>query len=141
MSRVIELRLKRLEAQKHASGYSDLTDDELQIAIYQISLSVMQHPGMEERDVEAAAAAIAEVRGDIVTTARRLLDPDYQEWLKRCFPASHVPAVTGGTLANGMNEYADQHSPRVMERRMALSLRSGSVVQSILKEAPLAALN
>jgi hypothetical protein len=139
MSRVIDLRLKKLEAQRHASGYSDLTDDELQIALYENALQVMQHPEAEGRDLATAAATIAEVKSDIIATAQRLLDADYQEWLKRSFPASHVPAVTGGTLANGMNEYADRHRARVMERRA--KLRNAAVVQSILKEAGLAAFN
>jgi hypothetical protein len=138
MNRVIDLRLKKLEAHRQATVYSDLTYDELQLAIYEIALRVMADPAADASDVESSAAMAADIRNDIIATARRVLDPAHQQWLRREFGTSHVPAVTCGTwYASG--EGNDLRKPRVMERRTAL--RHSATVQSILKEAGLAALN
>jgi hypothetical protein len=138
MSRVIELRLKKLEMHRQATAYSDLTYDELQLAIYEIAQRIVACPDADPADAEAAATEAADIRNDITVTARRTLDPDYQSWIKREFGSSHVSAVTCGTWhASGENN--DLRKPRVMERRAAL--RNSVTVQTILKEAGLATLN
>lgn len=138
MNRVIDLRLKKLEAYRKATAYSDLTYDELQVAIYENAQRIMQDGPAELEDVKSATATADEIRDDIEATARRLLDPEYQSWLNHDFGSDHVPAVTCGTWHGG-GETNDLSKPRVMERRTAL--RNSETVQSILKEADLAALN
>jgi hypothetical protein len=138
MNRVIDLRLKKLEAYRKATAYSDLTYDELQVAIYECAQRIIQDPTAEADDMKSATATASDIRDDIVATARRLLDPDYQHWLQRDFGSSHVAAVTCGTW-HGSGETNDLSKPRIMERRNAL--RNSAIVQSILKEAGRAAIN
>jgi hypothetical protein len=137
VSRNLEGRIMKLEACRKAAAYSDLTYDELNVAIYECAQQIIRYPMTEADDMESATATASDIRDD-VATARRLLDPDYLNWLRRDFGSSHVAAVTCGTW-HGSGETNDVSKPRLMERRIAL--RNSAIVQSILKEAGLALLN
>jgi hypothetical protein len=134
----IASRIIKLEAKRQASRYDDLTDDELQLAIYENAVAVMAHPTADATEVDAAAVAAEEIRRDIVATAQRIRSPEYQAWIVREFGASHVCAVTGRSWP-GTGERADLHKPHAMERRA--QLRNSPIVQSILLEAGLATVN
>lgn len=141
MSRIVDLRLRKLEKERaNLNGPAGMTRDELLVRIYELSKAVLEDPDAKE-EWDCARQEVDGIAADIIETARRQTDPDYQAWLDRLSRKrggkAYVLALTGGE--NGAGEYADMEKPRIMERRAAL--RNCDTVQGILRAAGIVTTN
>jgi hypothetical protein len=118
----IERRLRKLEGPQ-GTELEQLTADELQIYLLEVSRAILADESVAQDKREARERRIAEIEADIIKMATKQASPEYARhlewcrarWRGRTGQNDYVPALTGSN--NGFGEYSDWEKPDVMANK------------------------
>lgn len=133
--RTVVKRLSKLESSfdlGDGSDFANLTDDEIEIRLYDLARRGVAHPeSLDPELVEKLQKIVAEAEEQIVAVARKQASPEYARhlaWLKSMW-AQRSPGVEYVCdLFNARWGYGNWEKPNIMDRRRALRERADIAV-------------